>query len=95
MGGALKTGLFYYVWVQFYTNPPCRYSSGSLTNLVDAWKQWTSDIPGTNIFLGLPAALDAAGSDFTPVTNLTSKVLHAIKGSQKYGGVMLWLKVLR
>jgi chitinase len=24
IGGALKTGLFEYVWVQFYNNPPCQ-----------------------------------------------------------------------
>jgi len=36
-----------------------------------------------------PAAPDAAGSDFIPVSNLSSKVLAAIKGSTRYGGVML------
>ncbi|KAM2280263.1 hypothetical protein ACFX1S_041001 [Malus domestica] len=44
--------------------------------------------PTTKIFLGLPAA----GSGFIPVGDLTSKVLPAIKGSSKYGGVMLWSK---
>ena len=92
VGGALKTGLFDYVWVQFYNNPPCQYSSGSISNLEDAWKQWTSDIPATKIFLGLPAAPAAAGSGFTPVVDLTSQVLPAIKNSHKYGGVMLWSK---
>ncbi|CDP09309.1 unnamed protein product [Coffea canephora] len=29
VGGALQTGLFDYVWVQFYNNPPCQYSAGS------------------------------------------------------------------
>lgn len=91
IGSALKTGLFDYVWVQFYNNPPCQYSGG-ITNLDDAWKQWTSDIPATKIFLGLPAAPDAAGSGFIPVSDLTSTVLPAIKGSPKYGGVMLWSK---
>ncbi|KAK3004641.1 hypothetical protein RJ639_019875 [Escallonia herrerae] len=86
VGGALKTGLFDYVWVQFYNNPPCQYSSGALSNLEDAWKQWTSDIPAAKIFLGLPAAADAAGSGFIPAGDLTSKVLPAIKGSAKYGG---------
>ncbi|GMI74823.1 Lysozyme 1, chitinase A [Hibiscus trionum] len=80
VGSALKTGLFDYVWVQFYNN------------LEDAWKQWTSDIPATKIFLGLPASPDAAGSGFIPVNDLTSKVLPAIKNSSKYGGVMLWSK---
>ncbi|TQE01320.1 hypothetical protein C1H46_013081 [Malus baccata] len=28
VGSALKTGLFDNVWVQFYNNPPCQYSSG-------------------------------------------------------------------
>ncbi|KAK1259978.1 hypothetical protein QJS04_geneDACA021413 [Acorus gramineus] len=56
VGGALKTGLFYYVWVQFYNNPPCQYTSGDLGDLQDAWKQWNSDIPAGKIFLGLPAA---------------------------------------
>ncbi|EEF29073.1 hevamine-A [Ricinus communis] len=92
VGKALNTGLFDYVWVQFYNNPPCQYSSGEVTNLEDAWKQWISDIPATEIFLGLPASPEAAGSGFIPVPDLTSSVLPAIKGSTKYGGVMLWSK---
>ncbi|KAK8975951.1 hypothetical protein V6N11_025454 [Hibiscus sabdariffa] len=38
------------------------------------------------------AAPTAAGSGFIPVADLTSTVLPAIKGSAKYGGVMLWSK---
>ncbi|XP_054809881.1 hevamine-A-like [Prosopis cineraria] len=90
MGNALKTGLFDYVWVQFYNNPPCQYASGSITNLKNAWNQWVSSVPANKIFLGLPASTKAAGSGFIPVSDLTSKVLPAIKGSAKYGGVMLW-----
>ncbi|KAJ0931776.1 putative chitinase [Helianthus annuus] len=41
---------------------------------------------------GLPASPTAAGSGYIPVGDLTSKVLPAIKGSAKYGGVMLWDK---
>ncbi|KAJ0970612.1 hypothetical protein J5N97_018571 [Dioscorea zingiberensis] len=92
VGGALDTGLFDYVWVQFYNNPPCQYVSGAVTNLDDAWKQWTSGIKAKNIFLGLPAAPDAAGSGFIPVGDLTSQVLPLLKGSDVYGGVMLWSK---
>ncbi|KAE8797865.1 hevamine-A-like [Hordeum vulgare] len=29
LGGALGTGLFDYVWVQFYNNPPCQYTTDS------------------------------------------------------------------
>ncbi|KAL3725614.1 hypothetical protein ACJRO7_030616 [Eucalyptus globulus] len=77
VGRALKTGLFDYVSVQFYNNAPCQYSWGDINNLEDAWKQWTSS---------------AAGSGFIQVSDLTSKVLPAIKGSRKFGGVMLWSK---
>lgn len=90
IGNALKTGLFDCVWVQFYNNPPCQYSGGAISNLEDAWKQWISDIPAKKIFLGLPASPEAAGSGFISATDLTSKVLPAIKDSSKYGGVMLW-----
>ncbi|KAJ4843626.1 hypothetical protein Tsubulata_049807 [Turnera subulata] len=92
LGVALKTGLFDYVWVQFYNNPPCQYNPSELSNLEEAWKQWTSEIPATKIFLGLPASPEAAGSGFIPVANLTCNVLPAIKRSNKYGGVMLWSK---
>ncbi|GKU96746.1 hypothetical protein SLEP1_g9948 [Rubroshorea leprosula] len=76
--------------VQFYNISPCQYASGNTANLVDAWKQWTKDIPVTEIFLGLPAAPAASGSGFIPVNDLKSEVLPAIKGAFKYGGVMLW-----
>ncbi|KAK8647824.1 hypothetical protein V6N13_121551 [Hibiscus sabdariffa] len=92
VGGALKTGLFDYVWVQFYNNPPCQYTADDIGNLEKAWKKWTTDVPATKIFLGLPASPEAAGSGFIPVSDLTSKVLPAIKGSARYGGVMLWSK---
>lgn len=91
VGGALDTGLFDYVWVQFYNNPPCQYSQGNSANFVSAWKQWLS-IPARKIFLGLPAAPQAAGSGFVPAGDLTSQVLPIIKKSGKYGGIMLWSK---
>ncbi|KAG4149814.1 hypothetical protein ERO13_D05G357000v2 [Gossypium hirsutum] len=90
VGGALKTGLFDYVWVQFYNNPQCEYIDGDITNLENAWKQWTTNVPATKIFLGLPASPEAAGRGFIPESDLISQVLPAIKGSTKYGGVMLW-----
>ncbi|CAN0909213.1 Acidic endochitinase [Linum grandiflorum] len=92
IGSALTTGLFDYLWVQFYNNPPCQYSGGSINGLEDAWNQWTSSIPAKRIFLGLPAAESAAGSGFIPAHDLINKVLPAIKKSKKYGGVMLWSK---
>lgn len=88
---ALETGLFDYVWVQFYNNPPCQYS-GNADNLKSYWNQWTSSIQAEQIFLGLPASPEAAGSGYIPPDVLNSEVLPAIKGTPKYGGVMLWSK---
>lgn len=91
LDGAIKTGLFDYVWVQFYNNPPCQYS-GNANNLLNAWNQWTSS-QAKQVFLGLPASEAAAPSGgFIPADVLTSQVLPSIKSSNKYGGVMLWSK---
>ncbi|KAI3416663.1 Kinesin-like protein [Psidium guajava] len=89
LGGALETGLFDYVWVQFYNNPPCQYNSSAIDNLEDAWKQWIN-IPAKQIFLGLPASPDAAGSGFVTVSDLLSEVLPSVQRFPEYGGVMLW-----
>ncbi|CAL9048737.1 unnamed protein product [Musa banksii] len=91
IGEALTTGLFDFVWVQFYNNPQCQYSSGNTKNMADAWKQWTA-IHATKVFLGLPAAPQAAGSGFIPAEELISHVLPIVKRSDKYGGIMLWSK---
>uniref|UniRef100_A0A8I6WZ83 Chitinase n=1 Tax=Hordeum vulgare subsp. vulgare TaxID=112509 RepID=A0A8I6WZ83_HORVV len=65
---------------------------GNTANLMDSWKQWTSGVHAEYIFLGLPAAPAAAGSGFIPAGSMESQVLPALKGSGKYGGVMLWSK---
>ncbi|KAK8358694.1 hypothetical protein V6Z11_A04G040100 [Gossypium hirsutum] len=44
---------------------------------------------GLQMFL-LLASPEAAGSGFIPESDLISQVLPAIRGSAKYGGVMLW-----
>lgn len=92
LGTALNTGLFDYVWVQFYNNAPCQYSSGNATNLINSWNRWITSVKARKIFLGLPAAPDAAGSGYIPPDVLTSEILPVIKRSPKYGGVMLWSK---
>ncbi|KAA8539994.1 hypothetical protein F0562_026686 [Nyssa sinensis] len=84
--------LFDYVWVQFYNNPPCQYSSGNTNNLINSWNRWTTSINAGRIFLGLPASTQAAGSGFIPADVLISQILPMIKKSPKYGGVMLWSK---
>ncbi|XP_043713933.1 hevamine-A-like [Telopea speciosissima] len=90
LGLALHTSFFDYVWVQFYNNPQCEYTSGNITNILNSWKLWTTTIPAKKFFLGLPASSDAAGSGFIPADVLTSQILPVAKTSFKYGGVMLW-----
>lgn len=92
LGNALNTGLFDYVWVQFYNNAPCQYSVGNINNLISSWNRWTTSINAGSVFIGLPAALGAAGSGYIPPSVLTSQILPVIKQSPKYGGVMLWSK---
>nr|CAD1817883.1 unnamed protein product [Ananas comosus var. bracteatus] len=52
VGGALDTGLFDYVWVQFYNNPPCQYSPGNADSLASAWNS------------GCPSLQERYSSDF-------------------------------
>ncbi|KAL2550602.1 Acidic endochitinase [Forsythia ovata] len=87
---AIKTGLFDYVWIQFYNNGQCEYG-GTVDNLLASWNQWTG-FPSNQIFMGLPAAPGAAGSGYIPPDVLINQVLPAIKGSPKYGGIMIWNK---
>ncbi|XP_010035192.2 hevamine-A [Eucalyptus grandis] len=92
MGAALNTGLFDYVWIQFYNNPPCQYSSGDISKLTSSWSKWVASINARKMFVGLPASTAAAGSGYVPPKVLTSQILPVIKKSAKYGGIMLWSK---
>ena len=92
LDAAIKTGLFDFVWVQFYNNPPCMYANGNPNNLLNSWNRWTG-FPVGKLYMGLPAAPAAAPSGgFIPANSLISQVLPRIKTSPKYGGIMLWSK---
>ncbi|KAJ6411088.1 hypothetical protein OIU84_007776 [Salix udensis] len=55
-------------------------------------RKWIT-VQSDQIFLGLPAAPEAAPSGgFIPAADLISLVLPSVKSSPKYGGVMLWSK---
>lgn len=62
LGAALMTGLFDYVWVQFYNNQQCEYTQGNTNSLISSWNRWTSSINAGKILMGLPAAPGAANS---------------------------------
>ncbi|XP_021734040.1 basic endochitinase-like [Chenopodium quinoa] len=68
LNGALHTGLFDYVWIQFYNNPSCEFDVSNPEKFKNSWRKWTSNIPAKKFFVGLPAAAakSAAGSGFVP-----------------------------
>lgn len=90
LSSAIETGHFDYIWVQFYNNPPCQYN-GNTENLKTYWNKWIGTKAG-QVFLGLPAAPEAAGSGYISPNVLISEVLPFINASSKYGGVMIWSK---
>lgn len=92
LGNAIDTGLFDFVWVQFYNNPACQYRNGNTNNLMDSWNRWVSLVNNGRVFLGLPASRRASGSGYIPTNVLTAQILPVIKRSSNYGGVMLWSK---
>ncbi|VVA40709.1 PREDICTED: acidic [Prunus dulcis] len=91
LNGALSTGLFDYVWVQFYNNPQCQFTTSNPNAFRDSWNKWTS-IKAGQFFVGLPASRQAADSGFVNPNDLKNQVFPFVKGSPKYGGVMLYDK---
>ncbi|CAI9762457.1 unnamed protein product [Fraxinus pennsylvanica] len=87
---AIQTGLFDYVWIQFYNNEQCDYRGG-VDSVLARWNQWTA-VPSNQIFMGLPAAPEAASGGYMPPDVLINQVLPTIKNSPKYGGIMIWNK---
>jgi chitinase len=90
--GALSTGLFDYVWVQFYNNDPCLFDSNNPDKFQKSWNKWVSTIKVSKIYVGVPASPESstAESGFVAARVFISKVLPFVKRSSKYGGVMLW-----
>ncbi|XP_039687074.1 acidic endochitinase [Medicago truncatula] len=90
LGVALETGVFDYVWIQFYNNPECDYSESEVNRLLDSWKRWTKSLTSGKVFLGLPASPAAADNGYVPADLLCEIVVPVLRISRNYGGVMLW-----
>nr|GEW04687.1 plastidial pyruvate kinase 2-like [Tanacetum cinerariifolium] len=92
---AINTGVFDYVWVQFYNNRECEYGTNA-DALLARWNEWTTQVNSNKIFLGLLAANVPGSTDtgYIPSDVLMSQILPSIKSSPKYGGVMLWNRYL-
>ncbi|CDP17855.1 unnamed protein product [Coffea canephora] len=93
LDAAIRTGLFHYVWVQFYNNPPCQCSAGNTNNFFDSWNPGASYTGVNTLFLGLPAAPEAApsGSYITP-QELIDQVLPFVESYSNHRELMLWSK---
>ncbi|XP_027359005.1 basic endochitinase-like [Abrus precatorius] len=87
--GALTTGLFDHVWIQFYNNHDCEFTSNDPNGFKNSWHQWTTSIKASKFFVGLPASHGAATSGYVPSQALINQLLPIVR-SPKYGGVMLW-----
>ncbi|GAB4860795.1 Acidic endochitinase [Ancistrocladus abbreviatus] len=88
---ALGTGLFDFVWIQFYNNPACEFSSGNPDGFKNSWNKWTSSIRAKKFFVGLPASQAAAGNGYVPSYDMNSQLLPFVRRyGDNYGGVMLW-----
>jgi len=86
---AINTGLFDYVWVQFYNSPgACYFVSNNPTSFKTTWSQWINSMTTKKVFVGLPASPKASG--FVEAQDLINQLLPIVKSSPKYGGVMLW-----
>ncbi|KAK6117677.1 hypothetical protein DH2020_048580 [Rehmannia glutinosa] len=86
---AIATGLFDYVWVQFYDSPFCDYRVG-VSGVLNVWNVWNSSLPANSqLFLGLPAS-PSAGAGYIPTDVLMNEIVPVIRTSPNYGGVMLW-----
>ncbi|TKY66409.1 Acidic endochitinase [Spatholobus suberectus] len=76
LGKAIETKLFDSIFVQFYNNPGCSYSTGNTASLLASWDDWVKLVASNNsLFVGLPAAQSAAGSGYIPPDVLNSEVL--------------------
>ncbi|CAJ1952994.1 unnamed protein product [Sphenostylis stenocarpa] len=88
LGSAIRTGLFDYIWVQFFYQNRCIYTPGNPSNLFNEWNIWTKNVPNSLIFLGLVATEEIAGYiDYFP---LIDDVLPIVRQASNYGGIMIW-----
>lgn len=78
--------VFFFLWIYDYIS--CDYELNA-DNVKHAFNEWTS-IPADKIFLGLPAAKEAAETGYISPDELYNEEFPDIKPNPKFGGVMLW-----
>ena len=88
LGEALNDVVFDYVWPKFYDDSRCEYVYNA-DNIKRYFTNWTT-IPAHEIFVGLPAAEEAADSGYVDPSEVINEEFPDIEFHEKYGGVMLW-----
>ncbi|XP_027171442.1 acidic endochitinase-like [Coffea eugenioides] len=89
LDAAIRTGVFDYVWVQFFDDPSCEYRPESPSPLITSWIAWSCylDKYNTTLFLGLTGDSDADG--YIPCVPLVIEILLFVERFPKYGGIMM------
>ncbi|XP_054785989.1 acidic endochitinase-like [Prosopis cineraria] len=92
LGAAMRTGLFDYVWPQFYGEASCEYSDdGDAWNLLNSWDQWTACFrgPTTWFYMGL-TGFSGSYEGYIPTDDLNRKVIPHLERDPKFRGIMIW-----
>ncbi|XP_027064448.1 acidic endochitinase-like [Coffea arabica] len=90
LDAAIRTGVFDYVWVQFFGDPSCEYSPANPFNLFASWFGWYSYIGeyNTTLFLGLTE--DSAAEGFIPCDPELRVIVSLLEiFFPKFGGIMM------
>ena len=61
-----------------------------LTSVRDNWAKTVSPNPNVKVYIGAPAAPQAAGSGYVSASTLASDALQTRSQFSSFGGVMLW-----
>uniref|UniRef100_A0A0D9VUH0 GH18 domain-containing protein n=1 Tax=Leersia perrieri TaxID=77586 RepID=A0A0D9VUH0_9ORYZ len=84
------TGLIGRIHVRFYGDRMCSYESSERRPFYGSWLGWTARYTNTSVYVGLPAAWNAASDGWIDPAEMVSHALPLVQGTANYGGVMLW-----
>ncbi|OEL22660.1 Xylanase inhibitor protein 1 [Dichanthelium oligosanthes] len=87
---ALATGLFRRIHVRFYNDTMCSFSVREKRPFYGSWLGWTERYPEAKVYVGLPAAPDAASDGWVEPKAVFLEVMPLVQDTANYGGVMLW-----
>jgi chitinase len=87
---ALGTGLLGRIHVRYYNDTMCSFNAEERRPFYGSWVGWAQRYPKARLYVGLPAARDAATDGWVDPETLFSRALPLVQDTPGYGGVMLW-----